>query len=57
MFDVFYNNEFHKVYSVRDNQDTDLPDFLIYINYHWVWISCIHCMPRQFDYERGEYCV
>lgn len=57
MFDVFYNNEFYRVYSVRDNGDANLPDFLIYINYNWAWISCANCMPRQFDYERGEYCV
>lgn len=35
MFDIFYNNEFYKVYSVRDNGDAYLPDFLIYINYNW----------------------
>lgn len=47
MFEIFYKNEFYNVYSVRDNRENDLPDFLIYINYHWVWVSCIHCMPSE----------
>lgn len=45
MFEIVYKEEVYKVYSVRDNQENNLPEFLIYINYHWVWISCIDCHP------------
>ena len=45
MFEIMYKNEFYKVYNVRDNGDYTPPDFLIYINYHWTWVSCIYCTP------------
>lgn len=46
MFEIIYNKEVYNVYSVRDDRVSNLPDFLIYINNHWVWISCIHCHPN-----------
>lgn len=45
MFEVMYKDDFYRVHSVRDNIESGLPDFLIYINYHWTWVSCIHCTP------------
>ena len=45
MFEVIYKDKQYKVYSVRDDKVSNFPDFLIYINYHWVWISCINCKP------------
>jgi len=49
MFEVFYN-QFGKynVHSIRDNDGFD-PDFLIYINNHWEWVSSIFCTPIQVD--------
>ena len=46
MFEVMYNNEFYKVYDVRDTS-CDIPDFLIFINYHWVWVSAMYCTPTE----------
>ena len=47
MFEVMYNDEFCKVYSIRDNGADFPPDFLIYFNYHWVWISSVRCIPTK----------
>lgn len=42
MFEVLYDGFFYKVYNIRDNGAKE-PDFLLYINYHWTWVSCVHC--------------
>lgn len=47
MFEIMYKKEFYKVYSIRDNGDCYPSDFLIYINYNWMWVSCIHCIPAK----------
>jgi hypothetical protein len=54
MFEIVYNKKVYNVYSVRDNQENNLPEFLIYINYHWVWLPCFECSPIE-RYKNEEY--
>ena len=46
MFKVYYKDQKqYTVYSIRDNGNNISPDFLIFINAHWVWVSCLFCKP------------
>ena len=42
MFEVMYEDYFYTVYNIRDNGAKE-PDFLLYINYHWTWVSSMYC--------------